>query len=100
MKIMYQINSQRLSVTVRDENRLLVSGATVTANLVDGSNQNVTNATNVSMSEGDKGVYTAIIPNTFNPSAGKNYTLQLTAVKSGLTLYGETAIEVRKRTIA
>jgi hypothetical protein len=100
MKIIYQSNSQRLSVTVRDEARLLVSGATVTANLVDGSNQNVSGATNVSLLEGETGVYSAVIPNSFNPSAGKNYTLQLSAVKSGLSLYGETAIEVRKRTIS
>jgi hypothetical protein len=100
MKIMYQKNSQRLSVTVRDEDRALVSGATVTANLVDGSNQNVTYATNVSLTEGDLGVYSAIIPATFNPATGKSYIMQLTAVKAGLALYGETAVEVRKRTVA
>lgn len=100
MKIIYQSNSQRISVTVRDADRLLVSGATVVANLVDGSNQNVSGATNLSMAEGDPGVYTAIIAATFNPPANKNYTLQVTASKAGQSFYGEAAVEVRKRTVA
>jgi len=100
MKTLYKANSQRVSITVLDSSKKIVTGATVTANLVDGSLADVGGATALSMTEtSDAGTYSVVIPNTFDPPEGTSYTFQISASSSGRFLYGETAVQVKKRTI-
>ena len=74
----------------------LVTGATVTVNLVDQNGASVTGATNIPLTDvaGSPGSYSGSIASTFNPTAGQNYTLQITAVSGGVQGYWEKAIQV------
>lgn len=102
-KIMYPGNTQIISVTITDTSKNLLTGATVTCNLVDGTLVNVPNCTNVSMTEVDSvnqpGVYAATISSAFSPPVATDYTLQVSASKSGAVLYGEASVTVEVRVI-
>lgn len=102
-KIMYPGNTQLISVTVTDSSKTVVTGATVTVDLKDGVGVDVAGCTNVSMTEADPtgspGVYSATIPSSFNPPLATNYVLEVTAVKSGSTLFGKASVTVQDRVI-
>lgn len=101
-KIMYPGNTQIVSVTLTDASKVLLTGATVTCNLVDGTRTNVPNCTNLAMTEvgpSAPGVYTVTVAAAFSPPIANNYILEITAVKSGSTLYGEAATAVQIRVI-
>lgn len=103
VKIMYTKNTQTVTVTLTDTTKTLLSGATVTGNLVDGNGSDVSNATDFALSEldnvGSPGVYTAIISALFNPPVAANYTLQVTAVKGDSQFYGEASLSVQIRVV-
>lgn len=104
-KFMYKKNTQTVTVTVTDSSRALITGATVTGNLVDGNAAPVAHATNFSMTEVDSvaspGVYSAVIPKEFDPPPASNYILQITADKlDGSQYYGESPITVQIRAVS
>jgi hypothetical protein len=102
-KTLYKKSTNTVTLTLTDAAKVLLTGATVTCNLIDGSLANVLHATNFSLAEVNPttqpGVYSATIPATFDPPVATNYTLQTTAVQSGRTLYGETSVGVAIQTI-
>jgi hypothetical protein len=102
-KKLYKKSTNTITVTLTDSAKVLVTGATATATLVDGLGVDVPNAIAVVLTElaptTNPGVYTGTIEEAFDPPVATNYVLQVTALQGGRQLYGEASVAVQVYTI-
>ena len=98
---LYPKNDQTITLRgLKDNTGALVTGATVTATLVDGDSVPQSGINNLAMADviDYPGSYAGSVDEDFNAAPG-TYTLQIAATASGLNYYAEKPVTVQVRAI-